>query len=271
MEAAGFDGIELHGAHGYVLAQFLAMRTNKRTDRYGGSLENRMRLLVDIAKGIRAQTSNTFIVGVKLNSVEFQEGGFTAHEAAEVSRMLQDVGVDFVELSGGTMEKIGHEWTKDTTLKREAFFLKFAELIVPQLGEASADRCTKVFITGGLRTASAMASALGTVDAIGIARPAAQEPWIARDLLNGKSDGTVMPQSPFDNDSILSNGLAGAQLRQIAFGFQPLNSSDPVAIQRYQRDKELHDAAAVADHDKTLPWFVDVSDQKVPYDADGTL
>ncbi len=271
LEAAGFDGIELHGAHGYLLAQFLAARTNERTDAYGGSLANRMRLLVDIAKGIRAKTSKSFIVGVKLNSVEFQEGGFTAHEAAEVCRVLQDVGIDFVELSGGTLEKVGHEWTKETTLRREAFFLRFAELIVPQLGKTSAERRTKVFVTGGLRSASAMNKALDTVDAVGIARPAAQEPWIARDLLNGKSDGVVRPQAPFDNDSILSNGLAGAQLRQIAFGFKPLNSSDSVAIQGYLRDKELHDAAAAADHDKKLPWFADISGVKVPYDAGSTL
>ncbi|KAK5425339.1 hypothetical protein LTR34_011231, partial [Exophiala xenobiotica] len=101
LEAAGFDGVELHGAHGYVLGQFLAPRTNKRTDAYGGSLTNRMRLLVQVAKGIRARTSPSFIVGVKLNSVEFQDGGFTAEEAAEVCRVLQDeVGLDFVELSG---------------------------------------------------------------------------------------------------------------------------------------------------------------------------
>ncbi|KAK5527345.1 hypothetical protein LTR25_011254, partial [Vermiconidia calcicola] len=73
LEAAGFDGVELHGAHGYVLGQFLAPRTNKRTDAYGGSLTNRMRLLVQVAKGIRARTSPSFIVGVKLNSVEFQD------------------------------------------------------------------------------------------------------------------------------------------------------------------------------------------------------
>ncbi len=194
LEAAGFDGVELHGAHGYVLGQFLAPRTNKRTDAYGGSLTNRMRLLVQVAKGIRARTSPSFIVGVKLNSVEFQDGGFTAEEAAEVCRVLQDeVGLDFVELSGGTMEKVGHEWTTDTTIKREAFFLKFAAMIVPQLGKTAQERRTKVFITGGLRTASAMAMAMETVDAVGIARPAAQEPWIARDLLSGKVQGVVKP------------------------------------------------------------------------------
>lgn len=269
VEAAGFDGVELHSAHGYVLAQFLAQRTNKRTDIYGGSLTNRMRLLADIAKGIRARTSPFFIVGVKLNSVEFQEGGFTAEEAAQVCTVLQDIGVDFVELSGGTLEKIGHEWTKETTVKREAFFLRFAELIVPQLGKTTVQRRTKVFITGGLRTVSAMTKALETVDAVGVARPAAQEPWLARDIQNGAITGVIKPQAPFDNDSILSNGLAGAQLRQISKGFMPLNSSDPSAIKRYMNDKALHDAAAAKDDDKKMSWFLDASGSKLPYDSRG--
>lgn len=230
-----------------------------------------MRLLVDMAKEIRAKTSPSFIVGVKLNSVEFQEGGFTAHEAAEVCRALQDVGIDFVELSGGTLEKVGHEWTKETTLKREAFFLKFAELIVPQLGKTAEERRTKVFITGGLRTAGAMAQALDTVDAVGMARPSAQEPWIARDLLNGKLSGVIKPQAPFDNDSLLSNGMAGAQLRQVAFGFMPLNSSSEKSVEGFLRDKAAHDVAAATDHSKKLPWFSDVSDHQLPYDAAGCL
>jgi 2,4-dienoyl-CoA reductase-like NADH-dependent reductase (Old Yellow Enzyme family) len=271
VEAAGFDGIELHSAHGYVLAQFLAKRTNKRTDIYGGSLANRMRLLSDVAAGIRARVSPSFIIGVKLNSIEFQEGGFTAEEAAQVCSVLQNIGVDFVELSGGTLEKTGHEWTKETTVKREAFFLKFAELIVPQLGRTSVERRTKVFITDGLRTVSAMAKALQTVDAVGIARPSAQEPWVARDLLNGTITGVVKPQAPFDNDSVLSNGLAGVQLRQISKGFMPLNSSDPSAIESYLNNKALHDAAAAEDKDKKLSWFVDISGVQLPYCSQGSV
>lgn len=272
LEAAGFDGIELHGAHGYLLAQFLSPRTNRRTDAYGGSLTNRMRLLVQVAKGIRAKTSPRFVLGVKLNSVEFQDGGFTADEAAEVVRVLQDdVGADFVELSGGTMEKVGHDWTKETTLKREAFFLKFAEMIVPQLGKTKEERRTKVFITGGLRTAAAMTKALDTVDAVGLARPSAQEPWIARDILNGKVTGVVKPVAPFDNDSMLSNAMAGAQLRQVAFGITPFNSSDERAVERFTRDKVAHDEAAATDFDKKLPWFAEVSGDKEAYDSSGTL
>lgn len=269
LEAAGFDGIELHGAHGYVIAQFLSPRTNKRVDSYGGSLANRMRFLLEISKKIRARTSPSFIVGVKLNSVEFQEGGFGAAEAAEVCRVLQDeVGMDFVELSGGTLEKVGHEWTKETTINREAFFLRFAELIVPHLGKTTAERRTKVFITGGLRTVDAMVNALSTVDAVGIARPAAQEPWIGRDLLSGRVTSVVKPVSPFDNDSTLGLILAGAQMQQVASGFQPFDSSDEEAIKSFLKDKEAHEAAAIMDHERKRPWFPLVtSANSTPYES----
>lgn len=269
LEAAGFDGIELHGAHGYVIAQFLSPRTNKRVDSYGGSLANRMRFLLEISKKIRTRTSPSFIVGVKLNSVEFQEGGFGAAEAAEVCRVLQDeVGMDFVELSGGTLEKVGHEWTKETTINREAFFLRFAELIVPHLGKTAAERRTKVFITGGLRTLDAMVKALSTVDAVGIARPAAQEPWIGRDLLSGRVSSVVKPVSPFDNDSTFGFILAGAQMQQVASGFRPFDSSDEDEIKAFLKDKEAHEAAAIIDHERRRPCFPLVTfASSTPYDG----
>lgn len=228
-----------------------------------------MRLLVEIARQIRAKTSPNFIIGIKLNSVEFQDGGFNADEAAVVTRALQDVRVDFVELSGGTLEKIGHEWTKETTQEREAFFLKFAQTIVPQLGSDATHRRTKVFLTGGLRTIDAMSKALATVDAIGIARPAAQEPWIARDFLAGKVSGVIHPLPPFDNDSALSNGMAGAQLRQIASGLMPFNSSDETALRIFKGEKAAHDIAAANDNGKTLPWFLEISTEKVAYNSSG--
>jgi hypothetical protein len=228
-----------------------------------------MRFLMEISRGIRARTSPSFVVGVKLNSVEFQDGGFTAAEAAEVCRVLQDeVEMDFVELSGGTLEKVGHEWTKETTIKREAFFLRFAELIVPQLGKTAAERHTKVFITGGLRTIDAMAAALDTVDAIGIARPAAQEPWIGGDIIGGRVTGAVKPVAPFDNDSALGLVLAGAQMRQVAFGFKPFNSSDEKAIESFLKDKAAHETATAK---KQHQWFPDVTANRVPYISSSTL
>ena len=104
LEKAQWDGIELHGAHGYLLAQFLSPTTNHRTDKYGGSLENRARLILEIAQAIRKRTSSKFILGIKLNSVEFQDKGFTPEEAKKLCAMLEENRFDFVELSGGTYE-----------------------------------------------------------------------------------------------------------------------------------------------------------------------
>jgi 2,4-dienoyl-CoA reductase-like NADH-dependent reductase (Old Yellow Enzyme family) len=227
LERAGFDGINLHAAHGYLLAQFLSPRTNKRTDAYGGNITNRARLIVEITQEIRRVVSPGFIVSAKLNSTDFQDDGFQPSEAAELISSLQEVGMDFVELSGGTYERMGLEWTKESTRKREAFFLEFAEMIVPALG---AQRKTKIFITGGLRSVGAMVKALEVVDGIGLGRPAAQEPRLAADILSGKLRGSIRPLPPFDNSSGLGIQVAGVQIRQIANGMEPFDLSDERAI-----------------------------------------
>ncbi|KAK3987323.1 FMN-linked oxidoreductase, partial [Cladorrhinum sp. PSN332] len=102
LEKAGFDGIELYGAHGYLLAQFLSKTTNLRTDQYAGSIVNRARFITEIADEIRKQNRPDFILGIKINSVEFQAKGFTAEDAAELCELLEKHRFDFVELSGGT-------------------------------------------------------------------------------------------------------------------------------------------------------------------------
>lgn len=130
IEKAGFDGIELHGAHGYLLAQFLSQSTNHRTDKYGGSLENRLRLILEIADAVRQRVSSSFIVGVKINSVEFQEKGFSPEEARELCQQLEKARFDYVELSGGTYESLAFEQKRESTKKRESFFIEFAEQIV---------------------------------------------------------------------------------------------------------------------------------------------
>ena len=98
LHKAGFDGIQLHGAHGYLLAQFLSPSTNQRTDKYGGSLENRSRIIPEIAQAIRKRVPPSFILGIKLNSVEFQDQGFNVEECRDLSRSLEAHHFDFVEL-----------------------------------------------------------------------------------------------------------------------------------------------------------------------------
>jgi len=130
-EKAGFDGVQIHAAHGYLLAQFLSPLTNKREDKWGGSLENRARILIEVIKGIRAQVAPTFAVSVKLNSADFQRGGFDVADAEQVVAMMKGLGVDVVELSGGSYESPAMQGrTADKrTLAREAYFIDFARRI----------------------------------------------------------------------------------------------------------------------------------------------
>lgn len=173
---AGFHGVEIHSAHGYLLAQFLSPLSNVRTDKYGGSLENRARLLLRIVDAIRERVKDPkFIVGVKLNSSDFQRGGFDEDDSVRVCEMLERTGkVDFIEISGGNYETLDLSFMKDATQKetdREAFFIDFA---------VKAKRALKkvpLMLTGGFRTKEAMNQALhlGNADLIGIARPFACE------------------------------------------------------------------------------------------------
>ncbi|MEV7003817.1 NADH:flavin oxidoreductase/NADH oxidase family protein [Streptomyces sp. NPDC093982] len=131
-EEAGFDGVEIHAAHGYLLSQFLSPLVNKRTDQWGGSLQNRARMLLDVVQAVRAAVSPSFAVAVKLNSADFQRGGFDADDARQVIAMLEPLGVDLVELSGGSYESpaMTGRPADDRTQAREAYFLDLAKDLV---------------------------------------------------------------------------------------------------------------------------------------------
>ena len=120
-EQCGFTGVQVHAAHGYLISQFLSPLANKRTDRWGGSLENRARLLRDIVSGIRQVVEPDFAVSVKINSADFQRGGFDVDDAKQVVAMLDLLGVDLIELSGGSYEAPAmHGQARDgRTLARE--------------------------------------------------------------------------------------------------------------------------------------------------------
>ncbi|KJV25355.1 2,4-dienoyl-CoA reductase [Aquitalea magnusonii] len=145
-EQFGFNGVQIHAAHGYLLSQFLSPITNRRVDRWGGSIQNRARLLLDIVQEVRQATGNRFAVSVKLNSADFQRGGFSADDAKQVVTMLNPLGVDLIELSGGSYEAPAmHGQARDgRTLAREAYFLEFAH-------DIAAVAEMPIMVTGGIR------------------------------------------------------------------------------------------------------------------------
>ncbi|MGJ3647887.1 NADH:flavin oxidoreductase/NADH oxidase family protein [Sphingomonas sp. GlSt437] len=195
VQAAGFDGVEIHAAHGYLLSQFLSPRTNLRHDRWGGALENRARLLLEVIAAVRAKVGPRFPVAVKLNSSDFVKGGFTEEESTQVVRWLNDASIDLLEISGGTYEQIECFKTipendiRASTRAREAIFLDYAAKIkaVAQM---------PVMVTGGFRTLKGMESALADrqTDMIGVARPFCLDPdWPDR-MLNGDLDRLPVPE-----------------------------------------------------------------------------
>lgn len=252
LEAAGFDGVEVHAAHGYLLAQFLSPTTNRRADAHGaGGIEDRVRIVAEVCAAVRARTRPGFVLGVKLNSAEFQAGGLAPGDAAALAGALQQggAGADYLELSGGTYEDFGlGRRAGSTTGAREAFFLEFAERVVPALGPAG-QRRTKVFITGGLRSAGAMAAALDVVDGVGIARPAVQEPALARELLAGRAGGAIKPLPPFEEDFGMSGLAAWSQMRAIGKGCEPFDLSDSEVARQFLKDAEAWIAEMAQDGD----------------------
>jgi len=259
LEKAGWDGVELHGAHGYLLAQFLAPSTNQRADKYGGSLENRSRLILEIAQAIRKRTRSDFILGIKLNSVEFQDKGFEPEEAKKLCALLEENRFDFVELSGGTYESLAFGHKRDSTKKREAFFLEFADLIAPVLSK------TKTYVTGGFKTVGAMVSALDVVDGVGLARPLAQEPRFCKDVLSGKIKGAIKQQ--FDeNDFGITNVAAGTHIRQIGKDHEPIDLSKGENVEAFKKDMGAWGQKLGGDKEMKEYGYVDItSSEAVPY------
>ncbi|KAK1623321.1 hypothetical protein BDP81DRAFT_465520 [Colletotrichum phormii] len=269
LEKAGFDGIQLHAAPRRLIAQFRSRTTNQRTDEYGvQTLENRTRLIADIGKAIRKRTSPDFILAAKLNSVEFQDGGVTPEDAQELCASFSDLGFDFLEISGGTFEEPAMSWKKESTRKREGFFLEFAETVVAGLGDRDT-RKTKAYIVGGMRTVGAMVKALDIVDGVALARPAAQEFRIPSDILEGRTTGVIRPVQMVEDDFGLGVAAAGAHIRQVSKGQEPFDSSNPVVIGTFTSDMQAWYQDMLADGYKLEHHRgVDFSGKAVPYGSD---
>lgn len=196
--AAGFDGVQIHAAHGYLMSQFLSPLTNQRDDEWGGSLENRARALLDVVRATKAEAGPGFGISVKLNSTDFQKGGFTKADSMAVIGMLNELGLDFVEISGGNYEQpkmmdmeglkpVHEEGARESTNKREAYFLEYAK-------EVQTAVTMPLMVTGGFRTRDGMNDALasGEADLIGLGRPLCVEVDAPGQLRSGALD--VLPK-----------------------------------------------------------------------------
>ena len=259
LERAGYDGIELNAAHGYLIAQFLSCTTNHRTDQYGGSVSNRTQIIVEIAEAIRNRVSSRFIMGIKLNSVEFQDKGLNPEEVKEICRILEEKRFDFVELTGGTYEKLAFGHQRDSTKKREGFFLEFAELIAPVLSQ------TKTYITGGFKTVGAMNKALEIVDGVGLARTLAQEARLCKDILNGKFT-SARKQATDDDDFGITNIAAGAQLVQISKDQEPIDLSSQENLDALMKDLGVWNEQMTNDSSMKLHGYANIIRvEAVPY------
>lgn len=259
LEKAGFDGIQLHGAHGYLIAQFLSPTTNRRTDKYGGSLENRTRIVTEIAAKIQKRVSPSFILGIKINSVEFQDKGLTPEDAQGLCKILEASRFDYVELSGGTYESLAFEHKRESTKKRESFFIEFAESIVKPLTK------TKSYVTGGFKTVGAMVQALDSVDGVGLGRPACQEFHLPRDMLEGKVSGAIKPALD-EGDMGLSVFAGGVQIKQVSKDHEPIDLSQKENIDQLLQDMAVWGKKlAEEDADMKAYGFMDVSGPNQPY------
>lgn len=239
-ETAGFTGVQIHAAHGYLINQFLSPLTNRRTDQWGGSLENRARFLFETVRAVRNRVSSQFTVAIKLNSADFQKGGFDQEDATWVVSQLGNMQVDLVELSGGSYESPamqGRQEDGTSTGRREAYFVDFARKI-------AATAKMPIMVTGGIRSRAVAEDALVSktggigVSVLGIARAMAFEPDLVNNWQSGKTPVVEIPEVSWKDKRLsgfASMVLAYAQLERLALGKPPRTPRFPfLALLRNQ-------------------------------------
>lgn len=230
-ETAGFDGVQIHGAHGYLVAQFLSPLTNQRDDAWGGDSSRRMRFVIEVVRRIRVRVSPGFAVGIKLNSADFQRGGFTEDESRGVVAALAREGLDLIEVSGGSYEEPAMMGTAAaSTRAREAYFLEYARTVRSLVGDIP------LAVTGGFRSRAAMDTAVesGECDVVGIGRPTATTTDAANRILAGRTEALTAHQlragmrGVLDKitdlkglDGMLDLGWHTDQLHRVGAGLQP--------------------------------------------------
>lgn len=220
-QQAGFDGVQIHAAHGYLLSQFLSPLTNRRSDRWGGSLANRASLLLEIVTAVRAAVGPDFGVGVKINSADFQRGGFDIDDARWVVEQLNQLPVDLIELSGGSYEAPAMQGqSRDgRTLQREAYFLEFVR-------DIATESRVPVMVTGGIRRQPVAEQVLdGGAQLVGIATALAIDPALPARWQRGEDAAPSLRPVTWSNKvlaSLANMAMVKFQLRRLSRG-QPSN------------------------------------------------
>jgi 2,4-dienoyl-CoA reductase-like NADH-dependent reductase (Old Yellow Enzyme family) len=234
-EQAGFTGVQIHAAHGYLLSQFLSPLVNQRSDQWGGSLENRARLVFEVVKAVRLAVSEKFCVSIKINSADFQKGGFDTADAKWVVTKLNDYKLDLVELSGGSYESPAMSGSAtvttsgNSTTQREAYFVDFAR----EIAEVST---VPIMVTGGITKRSVAEDALNerggiSIEMLGIARALAYEPSLTKKWEQDQSLEIALPIVDWKNKTLAalaSMAITKAQLTRMAVGKLPNPNLSPL-------------------------------------------
>ncbi|OAV98811.1 hypothetical protein PTTG_05335 [Puccinia triticina 1-1 BBBD Race 1] len=208
---AGFQGVQLHCSHGFLLSEFLSAKTNQRQDEYGMSAKNRLRILFQIIDAIRSSVPKSFCLSIKLNCSDLSEGGLTQEEALDNLRLIfKHGGVDLIEISGGTYENCPtskedlfpqSKSEKERVGTREAYYLEFtqeAHQLLRHISSEAQRPCPVLMTTGGFRSRSGMATAISNeeTDLIGLGRPACLDPLLSTKILDPNLANYVCPNPP---------------------------------------------------------------------------
>ena len=181
-KTAGFDGVQIHSAHGYLLSQFLSPAYNQRQDEYGGSIENRARVHVEIYNAIRKKVGNDYPVLIKINSEDYIDNGLSLEDSIAASKILADAGIDAIELSGGTLSsgKLSPSRSGINKEEKEAYFKEAAAAYNKVIN-------IPLILVGGMRSLNVAEKIInsGSADYISMCRPFIREPGLIKRWQSG--------------------------------------------------------------------------------------
>jgi 2,4-dienoyl-CoA reductase-like NADH-dependent reductase (Old Yellow Enzyme family) len=213
---AGFDGVQMHAAHGYLLSQFLSPKLNHRTDEYGGAIENRARVLLEVFRAIRGAVGQDYPVLVKLNSQDFVDGGLTLEDSIQAGLMLEDEGISAIELSGGLpiSGELGAIRKGIISEDREAYFKDEARAFKERLS-------VPLVLVGGIRSFQVAERLVndGVADYLSMSRPFIREP----DLINRWKAGDLRRSTCISENSCLTAAIRGEGIYCVTEKKQPDN------------------------------------------------